>query len=74
METISNEERRVRIDRLLELIEGLNELVEAHRQAAAPSQSMINQYLETKEGFVAELSELLAGYGVKVIGTVDRAA
>lgn len=66
---MGSEERRIRVDRLLELIEGTDELLAMHRQATNPSQSMIDQYLGIKERLVTELAELLAEYGVKVIGT-----
>ncbi|MBI5916154.1 MAG: hypothetical protein HY842_12330 [Bacteroidetes bacterium] len=62
--TISKSERKKRVNRLLDLIDGANESIELSRETG--SEFLVKQYLHLKKKYLDELSAVLAEFNVQI--------
>ena len=62
--TMSKSERKKRVNRLLDLIDGANESIELSRETG--SAFLVKQYLHLKRQYLDELGALLAAFNVQI--------
>ncbi|CAN5274917.1 hypothetical protein BH09BAC4_BH09BAC4_20620 [soil metagenome] len=59
-------DKMVQIERLLELIQGINKLLTLHRSLEKPNQMAIADYEELRKQYINELTELLKEYDITI--------
>lgn len=66
MEALTDNERDLRVLRLLELIAHINQTIRLHRQQPEPDAFMLAQYADRRRQYLDQLTELMGeGYEVQ---------
>lgn len=66
MEALTDNERDLRVLRLLELIAHINGTIKAHRNAQQPDPAVVTQYVDRRAEYLLELTELMGeGYAIE---------
>lgn len=74
-EQIDYQDWSLRVSRLVELIARKTEAIKFHENSQEPDMMAIEQYNELREHYLAELSELMQGFGIIAeFRLLDRAA
>ena len=74
METHTVSDKMVKIERLLELIQGTNKQLTLHRSLEKPNQMAISDNEALRKQYINELTELLKEYDIRVSSAYSEAA